>query len=69
MNDDTIELRQPAGDPVSLRAYVAPIAAAFGETIDDASSTPSSTSSRLTGRSARSTARHGSAVVRRTRSG
>ena len=36
MNDDTIELRQPAGDPVSLRAYVAPIAAAFGETIDDA---------------------------------
>ena len=36
MNDDTIELRQPAGDPVSLRAYAAPIAAAFGETIDDA---------------------------------
>ena len=35
MNDDTIELRQPAGDPVSLRAYAAPIAAAFGETIDD----------------------------------
>ena len=35
MTDDTIELRQPATDPESLRAYVAPIAVAFGEPIDD----------------------------------
>jgi predicted acetyltransferase len=35
MDDDTIELRQPANDPESLRAYMTPIALAFGETIDD----------------------------------
>ena len=36
VDDDTIQLRQPADDPVALRAYLAPIAAAFGEPIDDA---------------------------------
>ena len=36
MQDDTIELRQPADDADALRAYMAPIAAAFGEGIDDA---------------------------------
>ena len=35
MHDDTIELRQPANDPTSLRAYMTPIAVAFGESIDD----------------------------------
>ena len=35
MYDDTIELRQPANDPESLRAYMTPIAVAFGESIDD----------------------------------
>jgi predicted acetyltransferase len=35
MTDDTIELRQPATDTESLRAYVAPIAVAFGEPVDD----------------------------------
>jgi predicted acetyltransferase len=35
MHDDTIEFRQPANDPVSLRAYMTPIAVAFGESIDD----------------------------------
>ncbi len=34
-DDDTIELRQPGSDPESLRAYMLPIAEAFGETIDD----------------------------------
>ena len=36
MDDDTIQLRQPADDPAALRAYVAPIGMAFGEPIDDA---------------------------------
>ena len=36
MDDDTIQLRQPADDPVALRAYLAPIGAAFGEPVDDA---------------------------------
>ncbi|MEO8570380.1 MAG: GNAT family N-acetyltransferase [Chloroflexota bacterium] len=36
MQDDTIELRQPTDDAESLRSYMAPIAAAFGEGIDDA---------------------------------
>ncbi len=36
MHDDTIQLRQPADDPVALRAYVAPIEAAFGEPLDGA---------------------------------
>lgn len=35
MNDDTIELRSPASDPESLRAYTLPIMAAFGEAIDE----------------------------------
>lgn len=36
VDDDTIQLRQPADDPVALRAYLAPIATAFGEPVDDA---------------------------------
>ena len=36
MHDDTIKLRQPADDLASLRAWVRPIAAAFGEDITDA---------------------------------
>ena len=36
VDDDTIQLRQPADDPVALRAYLAPIAAAFGDPFDDA---------------------------------
>ncbi len=36
MHDATIELRQPADDADALRAYMAPIATAFGEGLDDA---------------------------------
>ncbi len=36
MHDDTIELRQPPDDDDSLRAYLAPIATAFGEALEPA---------------------------------
>ena len=36
MHDDTIELRQPADDTDALKAYLKPIAIAFGDTYDDA---------------------------------
>jgi len=36
MHDDTIELRQPAFDMASLRAWVGPIMAAFGDDFPDA---------------------------------
>jgi len=36
MHDDTIQLRQPADDLATLKAFATPIATAFGDTIDDA---------------------------------
>ena len=36
MHDDTIELRQPADETDALKAYLKPIAIAFGDTYDDA---------------------------------
>src|SRR3954454_4215169 len=36
MQDETIELRQPADDTDALKAYLKPIATAFGDTFDDA---------------------------------
>jgi predicted acetyltransferase len=36
MDDDTIQLRQPTDDADVLRAYLAPIGAAFGEAFDEA---------------------------------
>jgi predicted acetyltransferase len=35
MHDDTIELRQPSADPVELRAFLEPIAIAFGDDYTD----------------------------------
>ena len=36
MQDDTIKLRQPEDDTDALKAYLKPIATAFGDTYDDA---------------------------------
>jgi predicted acetyltransferase len=36
MNDDTIELRQPANDPETLRAWIRPVSTAFADDYTDA---------------------------------
>ena len=35
MHDDTIEIRQPTADPETLRAFLQPVAVAFGDDYTD----------------------------------